>query len=212
MNKGLPLAAEREQAHRREIDWRGYRRKDDLWDLEVTLTDVRGYDTILVEKGPLPAGQPVHSISLRITVDDALTVRGIVAAMNTVPYRTCPDALASLSRLNGASLVRGWRRRVEQDLGAEQGCAHIRDLLGHAPTVAFQTIAVWHAQKNGDIVRPVDGQPPPHLGTCTTWSFDGPVVARLYPMFRGRKPTDAAGRTGHAASEVAPHLRQDAGK
>lgn len=187
MINGLPPPAEREQAHRRQIDWRGYRRKDGLWDLEVTLTDVRSYDTILAEKGKLPAGQPVHSISVRVTVDDALTVHGIVAAMDTVPYHTCPRALPTLSRLEGASLARGWRRRVEQDLGAEQGCAHIRDLLGHAPTVAFQTIAVWHAQKDGDVIRPVDGQPPAHLGTCTTWSFDGPVVARLYPMFRGGK-------------------------
>ncbi|HSW18651.1 MAG TPA: DUF2889 domain-containing protein [Ramlibacter sp.] len=185
-NDGMPQPAERELLHQRKIDWRGFRRKDGLWDLEATLTDLRRYDSVMAEKGMLPAGMPVHSIVLRITVDDELTVRAIVAAMNAVPYHTCAGALGSLSRLEGASLTRGWRRRVEQDLGGEQGCAHIRDLLGHAPTVAFQTIPVWHAQRHGDILQPVDGQPPAHLGTCATWAFDGPVVARFYPMLKDR--------------------------
>lgn len=185
MNDGLPEPAERDLLHRRTTHWRGFRRKDGLWDLEATLTDLRGYDSVMVEKGLLSAGTPVHSIRVRITVDDALTVHAIIAAMNAVPYHTCPNALGSLSRLEGASLTRGWRRRVDQDLGGEQGCAHIRDLLGHAPTVAFQTIPVWFAQQTGDVVQATDAQPPAHLGTCTTWAFDGPVVARVYPMFKG---------------------------
>jgi hypothetical protein len=187
MNGGLPQPADRALRHERTIRWRGFHRKDGLWDLEATLTDVRGYDSLMAEKGTLAAGMPVHSISVRITVDDALTVHAVVAAMNSVPYHTCPNALGSLSRLEGASLTQGWRRRVEQDLGGEQGCAHIRDLLAHAPTVAFQTIPVWFAQQTGDVVPAKDGKPPVHLGTCATWAFDGPVVARLYPMFKAWK-------------------------
>jgi hypothetical protein len=142
----------------------------------------------MVEKISLPASEPVHSISVRLTVDDAFTVHKVVAAMDAVPHQACPGALSTLSRLEGASLSRGWRRRVEQDVGGEQGCSHIRDLLGNAPTMAFQTIAAWHAQKHGDLLQPVGGKPPPHLGTCTTWAFDGPLVARVYPMFQGTKP------------------------
>lgn len=179
----------RELIHDRDIRWRAYRCQDGLWDLEATLTDIRGYDTLRYEKGPLPAGEPLHLLGLRVTVDDSYTVQAVEASMDISPYQPCPQAPQTLSRLVGANLTRQWRERVQRDVGADQGCAHLRDLLMHAPTVAFQSIAVWHAQRAGDVLQPVGGKPPPHLGTCLSWSFDGPVVARIYPMFAGyRKP------------------------
>jgi hypothetical protein len=183
---GLAAPAERDPVHERKVLLRGYRRKDGLWDIEVGMSDERSYDSHSVEKGTIPAGERIHDIRVRVTVDDALTVKAVTASMNAVPYHTCPGALASLSSLEGAVMSRGWRSRVEDGLGGAKGCTHVRELLLQAATVAFQTIPVWHAQRHGDIVRPVDGRPPPHLGTCTTWAFDGPIVARLYPEFASR--------------------------
>lgn len=179
--EGLPAPAARDLLHKREVHFQCYRRKDGLWDIEASLTDQRSYDSRAVEKGLIPAGEPVHAISVRVTVDDGLLVQDIAASMGSVPYHTCPSALASLTSLKGATLARGWRRRVEDELGGIKGCTHVRDLLVQAATAAFQTIPVWHAQAAGDVIPAVGGQPPAHLGTCTTWAFDGPVVARLYP-------------------------------
>lgn len=188
MNSGLPPPCpEREPVHERDIRWRAFRRKDGLWDLEATLTDVRGYDSLMIEKGPLPAGEPLHVLGLRLTVDDDYRVHAVAASMEVAPYHPCPTAPGTLSRLVGAQLIHKWRERVQQDVGGEQGCAHLRDLLLHAPTVAFQAIAVWQAQRAGDVLQPVGNRPPPHLGTCVSWAFDGPVVAKIYPMFAGYK-------------------------
>jgi hypothetical protein len=185
--EGLPAPAARELLHERKVHLSGWRRQDGLWDIEASMTDQRSYDSRSVEKGVITAGDPVHQICVRITVDDRFTVKSVAAAMNAVPYHTCPGALDSLSVLEGATLSRGWRRRVGEGLGGVQGCTHIRELLLQAATVAFQTIPVVHAQQHGDILPAVDGQPPPHLGTCTTWALDGPVVARVYPQFAAPK-------------------------
>ncbi len=46
-------------------------------------------------------------------------------------------------------------------------------------------------------VVPIDPEhPPPHLGKCVTWDFNGPVVARRYPRFyrlQVQSPTDQRG-------------------
>ncbi|HSV83171.1 MAG TPA: DUF2889 domain-containing protein [Ramlibacter sp.] len=187
--EGLPEPAARELLHQRKVHLCGYRRDDGLWDIEAAMTDQRSYESRSAEKGRIPAGDPVHHICVRLTVDDNLTVKSVAAAMKEVPYHTCPGALGSLATLEGATLSRGWRRRIEEGLGGTQGCTHVRDLLLQAATVAFQTIPVAHAQVHGDILPAVDGQPPPHLGTCRTWALDGPVVARLYPEFAVLPPS-----------------------
>ncbi len=37
----LPPVAPREHLHTREIEWRGYRREDELWDIEGRLVDTK---------------------------------------------------------------------------------------------------------------------------------------------------------------------------
>ena len=44
-------------------------------------------------------------------------------------------------------------------------------------TAAFQTMA------KVSFATPDDGRPPPHLGKCLTWDFDGPGVEKNYPKF-----------------------------
>ncbi len=182
---GEPL---RTLIHQRDFRSRGFRRADGFWDIEIDLLDHRSYDSRSVEKGVIPAGEAVHDIRICLTVDNDLTVQAVVASMPSVPYHTCPGALNRLHRLAGGSLRRGWRRHVDSHIGDVRGCTHIREMLQIAATVAFQTTPVWWAQQDGDVLRSTDGQPPPHLGTCTTWDFNGPVVARIYPEFKGWTP------------------------
>ncbi|ABE36248.1 hypothetical protein DR64_8101 [Paraburkholderia xenovorans LB400] len=190
---GLPAPAERELLHERKVHLSGFHRKDGLWDLEARMTDERAYSSVSAEKGQIPPGQPIHDICVRVTVNDDCIIKSVSASMNAVPYHTCPGALASLANLEGATLGRGWRKRVEDDIGAVKGCTHIRDLLIQVATVAYQTIPIWHAQQHGDVFQSLDGRPPSHLGTCLTWAFDGPVVAQLYPEF-ARSSNDTSGR------------------
>lgn len=173
----------RELKHTRKVVIQGFLRSDQQWDLEAELEDIRAYESVSTERGTIPAGGTIHGIRVCVTVNDALLVTGARAIMTTVPYSTCPTVLPALGTLKGASIGPGWRKAVDERLGDIKGCTHIRELLAQIATAAYQTIPVWHAQKQGDVMQAPNGKPPHHLGTCATWSFTGPVVARLYPQF-----------------------------
>ena len=76
----------------------------------------------------------------------------------------------------GCTMSRGWRQAIERNLGGICGCAHLRELLFNMATAAFQTLA--HELPNTNPTHP-----PAFFGKCTTWDFNGPVVARIYPQF-----------------------------
>ena len=177
----------RQPAHTRHIHMEGFHRSDGLWDIEATLTDVRDYPSYGTERGNIAAGQALHDIHVCITVDNDLVVHAASATMQAHPYHTCPQALPPLAGLVGGTLARGWRKHVESHLGLDKGCSHIREMLQLIATAAYQTVPVWWAQQNGDVIPARDGQPPQHLGQCKAWAFDGPVVGRIYPEFAGRK-------------------------
>lgn len=178
----------RTRTHVRQIRFEGYRRSDDLWDIELWLHDARDYPSIGNERGPIPPGAPVHDIRLCVTVDDALVVRAITGDYAARPFGACLASLPPLQTLVGASLAEGWRRQIATRLGGEVGCAHIRDLLVQLAAAAYQIVPVWHARAGGDAVRRPDGQAPMHLGRCVAWALDGEPVARIYPEFAVPKP------------------------
>ncbi len=185
MSSASPPAAAvtRQPVHHRAIQMRSYLRSDGLWDIEATLADVRGYDSVALERMRISAGDAVHDIRVCVTLDNEMVVQSVTATMKTVPYHACPGALAALDNMAGARIGPGWRREIEQRLGGSLCCTHIRELLANIATTAYQTIPVWHAQAQGDIIKSKDGQPPQHLGQCTAWAFNGAVVARHYPQF-----------------------------
>jgi Protein of unknown function (DUF2889) len=176
----------RKPINHRKVDLMSYLRSDGLWDIEATLTDTRAYASTALERGNIAAGDPVHDIHVCVTLNDQMVVETARASMNTVPYGACPGALPAVERMAGAQVGPGWRRQIDQQLGNALGCTHIREMLLHIATMAYQTIPVWHAQATGDMVAGIDGAPPLHLGKCTAWAFDGPVVARHYPQFAKR--------------------------
>lgn len=174
----MPLSAPtaRTHLHDRQVVFRGYRRDDGLWDIEAELRDTKTVPFEILHARRWAPGEPIHDMAIRLTVDDDTVVHAIEVAMEHVPHGMCPQAAAPMQRMVGSCLARGWRRSIEQHLGGVQGCAHLRELLFNMATAAFQTMV--------QDVTPVDAEhPPPHLGKCLTWDFDGPVVEKRYPMF-----------------------------
>ena len=177
----MPLSAPapRTHLHNRDVSFRGYRRADGLWDIEARLLDTKAVPFELPGAGPWQPGEPVHDLSIRLTIDSDTVVHAIEAVMDHFPHGPCPQAVAPMQRMVGCQLNRGWRRAIDQHLGQTQGCAHLRELLFNMATAAFQTMVK-------DVV-PIDPQhPPPHLGKCVTWDIAGPVVALRYPRFHQR--------------------------
>ncbi len=197
IDPAVPLSAPvaRTHLHDRRATYRGYRRDDGLWDIEAELHDSKTAPFTIPGERAWAAGEPIHGMAIRLTVDDGTVVRAIEVAMDHVPHGPCPQAAAPMQRLVGCRLARGWRKSIEQHLGGIQGCAHLRELLFNMATAAFQTMVPSE--------RPVNLEhPPPHLGKCLTWDFDGPVVQRHYPKFYRLQP--AAPRASGQGSPDGP--------
>jgi DUF2889 family protein len=180
-------AAPRTHVHTRSVEYRGYRRHDGLWDIEAELTDTKTYGHATPDRGTMQAGEPVHGMAIRVTADDAMKITDIAVRMPAAPFPECQQAKPPMSRLIGCTLGRGWRKAIEQALGGTQGCAHLRELLFNMATVAYQTIPHYrnHLTRLAGLPEPVLKRPPPHLGQCLAWDFDGPVVKRHRPEFAG---------------------------
>ena len=179
----LPAPQARALQHTRQLTFNGYSREDGLWDIEGELRDTKTQAFHLHDKGTMQPGEPIHHMVIRLTVNTALMVMEIAVAMDSVPHAPCPQAAAPLQRLVGCTLGRGWRKAIDLHLGGVQGCAHLRELLFNMATAAMQAVT-------GAFAVGADDQPPPHLGKCLAWDFNGPLVERAYPVFFQWKPKD----------------------
>jgi len=175
----LPIpAAPRERLHARQIRIEGYRRDDGLWDIEGHLTDVKDHEVQLAS-GPREAGQPIHEMWLRLTVDATLTIRDACAATDAMPYQGSCDTITPVYRqLIGLRIAPGFTKKVRELFGGVHGCTHITELIGTVATGAYQTLV-------GQLPMPEDRKPF-QLDGCHALDTTGPVVARFYPRwYRG---------------------------
>ena len=190
----LPLPAPRTAAHTRELTYRGFPRDDGLWDIEGELRDTKAYDAEPRLRPLLPAGEPVHHMHVRVTIDDAMTIVDVIAVMDSVPFGECQHAAPPVHKLVGTTLGPGWRRAIDAAMGDTRGCTHLRELLFGTGTAAFQTMGSYREHRRAQRGEPeIEAtQPPYYMGKCMSWDFNGPVVARVAPEFIGWQPIHRA--------------------
>lgn len=189
----MPLSppAGRSPVHTRSIECRSYRRDDGLFDIEGHLTDVKSYPFTSEYRGEVKAGEPVHDMWLRLTVDDQMVVRDVEAKTDAGPYAVCPAINPAFAKLKGLSVGPGWNKKVRELLGGVQGCTHLVDLLGPLGTVTLHTVR-WSSSAPG--AKPRAPSKPP-LNICHAWASDGEVVHREYPaLYTG--PGGPSSRSG----------------
>ncbi len=189
----MPLsqpAADREAMHTRRIELNGYRRADGLFDIEATLEDTKSYGFATVSRPWVPAGEPLHGMAMRMTVDEDMTIIGFEAATDYSPYAICPAVAPNFARLVGIRIGRGFLRAAAERVGGVHGCTHLRELLQQMATVAFQTLYPIRAKRVED-----PAARPALLNTCYAYREDGPVVADRWPAYHtgAPVPADAAG-------------------
>ena len=174
----LPVPeVERELTHTRRVRYEGYKRKDGLWDIEAHLTDVKNHDYAL-KTGVRRAGQPIHDMWVRITVDRQMKIVDACSSSDSVPYPGgCETIAPAYSKLIGLSLVKEFRKNVREALGGVRGCTHITEMLGGLPTAAIQTFA-------GEVPEErEDGRRPFQLDQCHALETSSETVKKWYPKW-----------------------------
>jgi hypothetical protein len=188
--QGLPPTVPREPLHRRAIEIRGYKREDGLYDVEAHLEDTKPYDFKLAA-GVRRAGEPVHSMWLRITVDRELRIVDAAASIDAMPYvEHCDAIVPAYRKLVGLAIRPGYHQRLKELFAGVRGCTHVSELAGVLATATYQTLA-------GQRLQDPDKRPF-QIDRCHALDASGPVVGRYYPKwYKGADPVDAADEADH---------------
>jgi len=176
---------ERVPLHTRAIEIRGYKRADGLYDIEGRLLDTKPHDFNLAA-GVRKAGEPIHSMWLRITIDRNLVIVDAEARMDAVPYAGyCAKIEPAYRKLVGLAIRPGYAQKIKELFGGVNGCTHVSELAAALATGAFQTMA---GQKVQDPEKK-----PFQLDRCHALDARSPVVGRYYPAwYRGTEPVEPA--------------------
>lgn len=178
----MPLSAPaptRQRLHARRVSYEGFQRADGLFDIEGRLTDVKDDDTTLLS-GVRAAGEAIHDMRVRVTIDREFTICDLEAATDAMPYPGgCERITPHYRALIGANLLNGFRKRLHEAMGNVRGCTHITELLGSLPTAAVQTFAGL-AREDAGSVKPFQ------LDRCHALETSSDTVRRYYPRwYRG---------------------------
>lgn len=195
----------RRHVHTRSIRVDAWVRDDGLWDLEAVLVDTKSRDFQLAT-GVRPAGEPVHDMNLRVTIDASLNILDAHARTAASPYPGyCDDFGDAYRALVGLNLLKGFRGALRERLGGVRGCTHLTEMAAVLPTAAVQAFAgeVYHP-RDAAHESPEDaahGRKPFQLDHCHALRTDGPAVALYYPRWF-RAPSQASATD---ASEPSSH-------
>lgn len=172
--------SDREELHRRQLDLRFYRRRDGLYEVEGRLIDTKSHPfRRQLAEADTPPGVPVHDITVRLVVDDALLVHEATAAMRATPFGVCRGAQDTLAPLKGLRIGAGWNRKVRELLGGAASCTHIGEMLGAMATTAMQGLA---PQRIARVNEPGnEEQRRAKVDSCYAYAAEREVVARLWP-------------------------------
>ncbi len=178
-----PPASRRVLKHTRTLQVEAFAREDGLWDIDAQITDVKTRPVTLAS-GVRPAGQPLHDLKLRLTIDLAFNVVAVEAVSDAVPYPGFCDTIGpAYQQMVGLNLLQGFRRQLQARLGEVSGCTHLTELAQILPTAALQAFAGDVLDtRDGDAVD-ADQSKPFQLDRCHALRTDGAAVARFYPRW-----------------------------
>ena len=127
------------------MDFRGYRRSDGLFEIECTLLDTKGMDMpLLGSQRVVAAGEPMHHMSIRMTLSGDLEVVALEAVSDATPYDVCPEAAASLQAVVGMKIGSGWTYAIKRRLVGPASCTHLAEMLIAMGTAAYQTVVPYN--------------------------------------------------------------------
>ncbi|HWT99778.1 MAG TPA: DUF2889 domain-containing protein [Terriglobales bacterium] len=209
----LPQPVAREKLHERRYVFDGFLRDDGLFDIEGRMTDIKTYDFPNDYRETIVAGDALHDMRIRLTLDREFNIHDIAVVTAASPYAICPAITPAFQSLKGANVGPGWTRILRQNFSGTHGCTHHMEMLRAMGTVAFQTIygqREKEKRERGDSSS--DGPPaddgatssgtrrrPGFIDTCYALDAGGDIVKQNWPEFyvapdQVRSPDKASGR------------------
>lgn len=169
----------RRELHSRLIEMQTYLRDDGLYDVEASLVDRKPFAFLRASSPtPVPAGQPLHDLWLRLTLDDDYVVKFIEASSDVTPWEICKEAEQTLSVLIGERVARGWSSIVKERLRGASGCTHLTEMLIPMATTALQGIRGLHQERT----QTTNAEGVPHkINSCYAYGHQREVVKMLWP-------------------------------
>ncbi|MDA0676125.1 MAG: DUF2889 domain-containing protein [Proteobacteria bacterium] len=178
----MPLsrpAVPRTLLHTREIKCQGFEREDGLWDIEGRISDVKSYSLANLDRTTIAAGELLHNMLARLTIDEHGVVIEAEAKMDDTPYDSCGGIAPDYACLKGLKIGPGWRKAVLERIGGIKGCTHVNDLiLGPLAVTAYQTLSRLRRERAA--LRP-RGEAPRNANTCHALALKTPLAKRLWP-------------------------------
>ena len=157
-----------------------------MFDIEGHLLDTKTYDFPNQDRGgEIRAGEPLHNMFIRITLDCEFMIRAVEVSMDDTPFIVCRDIEPAFKALEGVKIAPGWTRAVRQKLGGTRGCTHIVEMMPGIATVAFQTLgpALRRMSGSGAGTEDSENKKPAQIDGCHALASDGAVVKRRWPQF-----------------------------
>lgn len=198
-----PPSVKRRHKLRRNLSCDSYLREDGNWDIEGHLTDAPKEAMVLMGGEQIKIDELVHDISIRLVIDDDLTILKVEAAMDITPWATCQAVPAYLESLQGSSLGRGFNKTVAELVGDTRGCTHVRELLGRMAMSASMAISSFK-MGNEDRDQFAKKFTESFADSCLSFDRNRELVQRFAPEYY-TGPTDPhetkesqAERTRHA--------------
>ena len=196
----LPKPVRRQAIHRRVYDANAYEREDGLFDIDVEMIDTKPFAFDNTDRGYVAAGEPLHHMKMRVTLDETMEIRDIEARTLASPYHMCGAITDNYKQLIGLKIVGGFLKKAAALTGRDQGCTHHNDMLKVMGTTAFQGLwtiisrrhkarAEAAAAKGGDeadlstTTQQLVGKTAAAalLNTCHAYAPSSPIVKRQWP-------------------------------
>lgn len=168
---------DRKLIHSRQVSCKGYVREDGLWEVEGHLADVRSVDCLSKRREILVrAGDTLHGMRLRITVDETMCIVDAQAVTEHSPHGECRSVGDAYAALKGLTIGPGFLSVARERFRGARGCTHLTELIGPVATTAIQTVISARELLVGldpPSGKEASGQEMALIGSCHAWRRGG---------------------------------------
>ena len=171
----------REELHFRNIDMRGYKRADGLYEIEGRVVDRKPHPFSPNNGGRnVAAGEAIHDMLVRLVFNDSMLILDVLTYSAHTPYQNCPEGGKELQTLKGLKMSSGWAKEVRARLSGARACTHLMEILLPMASAAFQTLTMLRLTQPERLNE--EGKPL-KIDSCYAYGAQRELVRTRYPQY-----------------------------